>query len=275
MSRGVLDDVKYRGSATSPLPDVELPGQRVQFSTLQTVVLRYVVAGEMATGQRALELGCGPGLGLGYLRECGAREVVGADRDAVLLGMARERALPCVGLVQCDASRLPFRDAAFDVVFLLEMLMYFADPIVLLRESRRVLRSGGSVLLTAPNGELVGGGARGGVVHFYSCTEMLELLEDAGFRAEVFGAFPVGKGARQKSTCLRMASRVLDALEMCGLPHALRMRITGTVLGKDSRLPFRVESSHRDLLSVGDGSTLGLIRHTDGCRVLYACGVAA
>lgn len=53
-----------------------MPGQCVTLDTLRTVVLRYVTAGGMAPGRRVLELGCGPGPGLEYLREYGASGVV-------------------------------------------------------------------------------------------------------------------------------------------------------------------------------------------------------
>jgi SAM-dependent methyltransferase len=52
--------------------------------------------------------------------------------------------------VQADAYHLPFRDEAFDVVLCAEVLEHMHSPALALREFRRVLRSGGKLLLTTP-----------------------------------------------------------------------------------------------------------------------------
>ena len=246
-------------------PDVELPGQRVTSSTLQTVVMRYVVAGEMASGRRVLELGCGPGIGLEYLQKCGASDVKGADQNAGLLRMAREQSSADVTLVQCDA--------ALDTVLLLEVLMYLTNPVTVLREVRRMLRDGGTVLLSLPNGAALGVPPSGAIVRFYSSGDVGELLLEVGFAAEVFGVFPFREGARQKATRQRMASRVLDGLERCGFPAGLRTRLTSAVLWNNCQLPVRIQSSHRRLLPEGDQGMGPLFDAPDECRVLYARGV--
>jgi len=248
-----------------------MPGQRVTLGTLQTVVLRYVTAGEMAPGRRMLELGCGPGLGLEYLRECGAARVVGADRSAGLLHMAGT-ASPGALLVQCDAAHLPFGDEDFEMVLLLEVLMYLADPDAVLRDVRRVLAPGGSVLLTMPNPEAMAVFSAGSAVHFYSHGEVQGLLLQAGFTPELFGAFPFEPRAREKVGSRRMAGRFLDRLERCGFPHGVRMRLTGAVLGKNQQLPVRIDASHRGLLPEGEEARAALFGAPDECRVLYAWG---
>jgi SAM-dependent methyltransferase len=255
--------------------DVELPGQRVTSTTLQTVVMRYVVAGEMASGRRVLELGCGPGIGLEYLQKCGASDVTGADRDAGLLRMARGQTSADLSLVQCDAMRLPFKQGAFDVVLLLEVFMYLSDPVAVLRDIGRVLDVGGTVLLSMPNGVTLGVPPSGAIVRFYSGGEVGELLREAGFAPEVFGVFPFREGAEEKATLQRMASRVLDGMERCGFPAGLRTRLTSVVLRKNCQLPVRIQSSHRQLLCEGEQGMERLFGAPDECRVLYARGVAA
>ena len=258
--------------STSSYRDVEMPGQPVTIDTFRTVVLRYVTAGETARGRRILELGCGPGLGLEYLRECGASRVVGADRNPVLLELARTCSSPGAPVVRCDAARLPFAERTFEMVLLLEVLMYLADPVAVLREVRRILAPGGSVLLTMPNPEAMAVRSPGSAVHFYSHGQVRQLLLQAGFAAELFGAFPFEPGAKERVGSRRTAGRVLDGLERCGFPHGLRMRLTGAVLGKNQRLPVRIDATHCGLLPEGDGAEAALFGAPDECRVLYAWG---
>lgn len=54
--------------------------------------------------------------------------------------------------VQADALRLPFADGTFDAVVCCETLQYVADAVVALREMHRVLRRGGSLVISLPNG---------------------------------------------------------------------------------------------------------------------------
>ena len=274
MTDAMTHDAKNKLESMTGLPEVELPGQYVTFSTLQTVVMRYVVAGQLAPGRRILELGCGPGIGLEYLRECDASNVVGADRNVRLLRLARERSSTEVVLVQCDATRMPFRDASLDAVLLLEVLMYLTDPVAVLREARRILGDHGVVLITMPNATALGVRPSGAIERFYSGREVEGLLSESGFVPEVFGAFPLQEGARARTSRLRMASRVLDSMERCGLPRELRTRLTSTVLRKNHELPTRIDSVHRSLLPEGDEGRMALLGDPNECRVLYARGVA-
>lgn len=52
----------------------------------------------------------------------------------------------------CDASAIPVEDYSFDAVLCTEMLEHVPDPLTVLRELARVLRSGGKLMLTAPLG---------------------------------------------------------------------------------------------------------------------------
>jgi len=106
--------------------------------------------GHLRTGQRLLDVGCGPGtitVDLAALLEPG--EVVGVDNVASVLDGARalaaERGQPNVRFEQADAYDLPFDDGSFDVVYAHQVLQHVARPVELLRELYRVLRSGGLV----------------------------------------------------------------------------------------------------------------------------------
>jgi SAM-dependent methyltransferase len=92
-------------------------------------------------GRDMLELGCGGGQWSIALEAAGARSV-GLDLSREQLRHAR-RGSASVPLLAADAERLPFADAAFDIVFCDHGALNFCDPARALPEVARVLRPGG------------------------------------------------------------------------------------------------------------------------------------
>ena len=93
-------------------------------------------------------------------------------------------------LVRADAHYLPFADASFAGAVCGGSLNEFGDPAGALRETRRVLVSGGRVAIM---GLLKASSARGrflqsflstGGVRFFEPEEMTSLLDQAGFDPE-------------------------------------------------------------------------------------------
>jgi SAM-dependent methyltransferase len=110
---------------------------------------RYRFAAQLVLGKRVLDVASGAGFGLAMLRSSGAC-VVGVDYDAVALCEAR-RLSPSVPLARGDATSLPLRDASLDVVVSFETLEHVPDAAAMVREVRRVLKPGGSLVLSTPN----------------------------------------------------------------------------------------------------------------------------
>ena len=98
-------------------------------------------------GLRALDVGCGTGHHVAWLRAQGF-EVVGVDGSEAMLEKARS-ANPGVTFHRCDVERLPLPDASFDLVLCVEVLRYLPTPHEALGEMARVARAGGLVLATA------------------------------------------------------------------------------------------------------------------------------
>jgi len=98
---------------------------------------------------RILDCGCGEGaLTRTLKRTFPAAEVHGCDVSAVHLQRAR-----AVGLAveyRCMTEALPYADAEFDVVLVLDVLEHVDRPDMLLRDVARVLRGGGRLLLHCP-----------------------------------------------------------------------------------------------------------------------------
>jgi SAM-dependent methyltransferase len=99
----------------------------------------------VAAGQRALDVGCGPGaLTHELVARLGAGAVAAADPSEPFVAAARERN-PGVDVRRAAAEQLPFDDGAFDAVLAQLVVHFMADPVAGLREMARVARPGGAV----------------------------------------------------------------------------------------------------------------------------------
>ena len=98
---------------------------------------------------RLLDLGAGTGR-IGWPFAAAGDDYVGVDLSFAMLRAFRERvgrheAAPC--LVQSDGQLLPFRDAAFDAVLMVQIFGGLRGWRRLLAEARRVLRPDGALIL--------------------------------------------------------------------------------------------------------------------------------
>jgi SAM-dependent methyltransferase len=98
-------------------------------------------------GARILDIGCGLGVYVRKFREF-SDSVCGIDIDPKRL---REGARTTPGLMLAVGEHLPFRDATFDVVVLNEVIEHVTNDAETMRETERILRPGGRVVIYAPN----------------------------------------------------------------------------------------------------------------------------
>ncbi len=97
--------------------------------------------------QRVLDVGCGVGLYAEAFHRW-TPHVFGVEIERERALEARERA---AGVVQASGERLPFPDAAFDVVFSHEVLEHVEDDRACVEELVRVVRPGRRVVIFVPN----------------------------------------------------------------------------------------------------------------------------
>ena len=106
----------------------------------------------MRQPQQHLDVGCGPGTFIGTLSGHGTS--VGADISEVQLDYAEQHyASPDRRFVAITPGALPFDDASFDCVTLVELIEHLTpdDAMTTLREAHRVLCPGGQLLVSTPN----------------------------------------------------------------------------------------------------------------------------
>ncbi|WP_426247090.1 class I SAM-dependent methyltransferase [Nocardioides sp. LHG3406-4] len=96
-------------------------------------------------GQRALDVGCGPGALTGALVErLGGGRVAALDPSPPFVAAARAR-FPEVEVRQATAERIPWADDEFDCALAQLVVHFMGDPVAGLREMSRAVRPGGVV----------------------------------------------------------------------------------------------------------------------------------
>lgn len=100
---------------------------------------------EVSPGQRAVDVGCGPGaLTAALVDRLGADHVAAVDPSQPFVTACRER-LPGVEVHQGTAESLPFADDAFDLAAACLVVHFMSDPVAGLTEMARVTRADGWV----------------------------------------------------------------------------------------------------------------------------------
>lgn len=145
--------------------------------------------GRGPAGLRLLDVGCSSGAFLASAR------ALGVDAEGVELSPEAAATARAAGF-RVFTGRLEdarFADGAFDAIALIELIEHLSDPRALLAECRRILRPGGIVMATTPNGASLTAralGARwevfslagmGGHVSFFNPRSLALLAERTGF----------------------------------------------------------------------------------------------
>lgn len=106
--------------------------------------LREFVADSRAC--RILDIGCGAGSNALFLRRYGV--VTGLDISEEALSLSKHKGF--TELVLGSAVALPFPDNSFDIISLLDVIEHIENDEEALLQAFRVLKNGGSLLLTVP-----------------------------------------------------------------------------------------------------------------------------
>ncbi|WP_435769253.1 class I SAM-dependent methyltransferase [Nocardioides sp. SYSU DS0651] len=131
---------------------------------------------------RAIDVGCGSGGTTAVLRELGWR-AVGVEYSPTGATIAASRGIP---VARGDGRRLPVADASVDLVMSTDAWEHIDDHEAVARESHRVLRPGGRLLVAVPAGMALWSGhdVALGHVRRYERDQLAALARGAGFRVE-------------------------------------------------------------------------------------------
>lgn len=135
-----------------------------------------------------LEVGFGSGAAIEQVaqRLSGGR-ACGIDYSETMLRQALKRNAIAVreGRVELrrgDISALPYENEAFDKAYSIHSIYFWPDPLVALREMRRVLKPGGLAAISIlSRDDMLKMGSRLPDFSLYSGKELVDLLERAGF----------------------------------------------------------------------------------------------
>jgi ubiquinone/menaquinone biosynthesis C-methylase UbiE len=129
--------------------------------------------------QRILEIGCGTGHWLAGLTSA-AGQVHGLDLSPGMLAQARQ----CGGsfdLCRGTASRLPYADATFDLLYCVNAIHHFDDPAAFVYEARRLLRASGTLAIVGTDPHTGRDSARSSAWYIYEYFEGTRQMDLARF----------------------------------------------------------------------------------------------
>jgi SAM-dependent methyltransferase len=111
---------------------------------------RWLAARRLGRAGRVLEAGCGEGYGAALLRSSGAARVFGLDYDATAIRHAHSTydEIPCV---QGNLVQTGYADGSFDLVVSMQTVEHLWEQPRFVAECRRLLRPGGTLVLSTPN----------------------------------------------------------------------------------------------------------------------------
>jgi SAM-dependent methyltransferase len=145
-------------------------------------------------GAVVVEAGSGEGYGAALLRDAGAGHVIALEFDPASVAHAATT-YAGVTTLRANLAAMPLADRSVDVLVSLQVVEHLWDLRGFLLDCRRVLRPGGSVVVSTPNRLVFSPGLERGEkptnpfhVEEFDAEQLGELMTDAGFTdVELYG----------------------------------------------------------------------------------------
>lgn len=152
--------------------------------------LRALEALEVGTTDAVVDIGCGPGAALAALAKRTKGRLAGADPSDLMVKLAHQRNASAMRskqmeIVVASASALPFAAGAFDKALCVHVVYFWTDLEPGLRETARVLKPGGKlVVMFRPSGDSATQAFPTNVYRFREAAAIRDALDAAGFEIE-------------------------------------------------------------------------------------------
>jgi SAM-dependent methyltransferase len=141
---------------------------------------------QLPTDGLILDIGCGMGTWIEVSSRY-AGGLVGLDVDKQVCSIASAQVRhKCEGIVLYAGGAFPFKEESFQGAYAHEVIEHVSDDAEFIAEAYRVLKNGGSVILTTPNGERepLDSHKHSAHVRHYSADQLSYHLQQQGFEIE-------------------------------------------------------------------------------------------
>lgn len=163
--------------------------------------LRYKKTGKF------LDIGCATGFFINGIRQNTDWEVYGVDFGKAAVNFAKETLK--LNAFQGDVTELNFPSDYFDFIHINNVLEHVLNPVGVLKECRRMVKTDGIMYLSVPNGfvdsrdliafyrsEKQPARSKSGHIFFFPARTMLKILEETGFLIEKTHTYGIRRGLR-------------------------------------------------------------------------------
>ncbi len=121
---------------------------RIEMMGCSADKIRFIL-NSVGTNFRVLDIGCNDGF-IGSMLLKKRNDVYGVDFAQRKVSIAKKRGIKAT-VVDIESQDLPYRSNYFDVVLLADVIEHVFDTDVLLCRIHRVLKRGGTLIITTPN----------------------------------------------------------------------------------------------------------------------------
>ena len=167
-----------------------MAGEDISTEALCRCLDRYLWASDFVDGNDVIEVGCGTGPGLGYLLGH-AKTLLAGDISPAMVDRARDHYGDRVDIHQIQAEAMPFPDNSADVIIIFEALYMLSSADKFISECRRILRPGGTVLISNVNKDLYDFNPCLHSTVYHGVVELAKLFDAYGFQTKFWGSTPL------------------------------------------------------------------------------------
>lgn len=220
----------------------ELAGDKISQEQLDRMHHRYQWAAHHCENKDVLEVACGTGPGLGMLLSVSSNLDAG-DFDNDILEIAQSHYGNRLKLMQFDGTAMPYPDNSKDIIILFEALYYIPDAQLFFEECSRVLRPGGTVLLSTANKDLIDFNPSPNSHKYYGVRELDQILLANGFSSKFFGYKAINDFSF-KQRLLRWVKKTVVSFGLMPKTMAGKKLLKRIVFGRLVTMPRELDPEH-------------------------------